>query len=356
MSYLEYDFKIKLDYKDILIVPSSVTEIRSRKEIFPYYELFNSHHLPLITAPMDTVVDSTNAKLFTELKINVCLPRGEKILSKNISPGTMQFESISLQEFENMVSTKNYVENYGGFTYLCIDIANGHMESLHQLIATAKKDKGKKLVIMAGNIANPHAYIALSQAGADFIRVGIGNGNGCLTTEQTGIGFPAASLIRECYAASLLLKNPAKIVADGGIKSYSDILKALALGANYVMAGSTFNKSLESCADTTFCGIKIDQYGWFANWLFKNKLPVIKNFRGMSTKEVQKKWGRKELKTSEGITKKQAVEYTITSWSNNFKDYLCSNMSYCNCKTLSDYIGNPQIIEISNKAYERFHK
>lgn len=179
---------------------------------------------------------------------------------------------------------------------------------------------------------------------------------GCLTTVQTGIGFPQASLISECYNISLSIDNPAKIVADGGINSYSDILKCLALGADYVMAGSIFNKALESCGDTYFYNFKINPTGKLASYLFDNGYVLNKKFRGMSTKEVQKKWGKEDLTTSEGVTRVRKVEYKLAKWTENFTDYLKSNMSYCNVKKLKDYIGTPQMVEISDKAYKRFDK
>ena len=63
---------------------------------------------------------------------------------------------------------------------------------------------------------------------------------------------------------------------------------------------------------------------------------MYKKFRGMSTKEVQRKWGKNKLITSEGITKYNKVEYTLDKWIENLVDYLKSAMSYTNSKTLEE--------------------
>lgn len=364
------DFQdIKIDYKDLLISPAIVSNIKSRKDVNPYYSHPFGNHLPLITAPMDTVVNARNAGLFTNLGINVCYPRGEySLLPDKSMLGTNIFESVSLSEFEDLIfkdtllynnynismATNGYVKNFK--YYVCIDIANGHMKYLHSLIKTAKNKFGDKIAIMAGNVAHPSTYVLLSNAGADYIRVGIGNGNGCLTTQQTGVGAPMASLVRECHMASLILDKPAQIVADGGIKEYADIFKALALGADYVMIGSLFNQCLESAGPTYLWKFPLDQYGNIAKWLHKNGYTLSKRFRGMSTKEVQKKWGRTQLKTSEGISKIVKVETTLNKWTENFVDYLRTNLSYCNYTELKDFIGNPIINQISEQAFRRFNK
>lgn len=95
----------------------------------------------------------------------------------------------------------------------------------------------------------------------------------CSTTQNVAIGYPMGSLIQECYDVSCLLDNPAKIVADGGMKTYSDVIKALALGADYVMVGSIFNKAIESCGDNYLFGkIKVSQK--IAEKAYKHKIPV----------------------------------------------------------------------------------
>ena len=335
---------LKFDFNDILIIPAKLSNIESRKNVNP----FCNGRLPLITAPMDTVIDVSTTKKYVDLKIIPCLPRGEQWVDG------YKFSSYSLNEIDEMVKYSNRVEySKKGGCYL-IDIANGHMEKVLSSVSAFKKIF-PKAKLMVGNIANPKTYSGLSKAGADYIRIGIGNGGGCSTTMHTGVGFPMGSLISECYIESRKLENPAKIVADGGMQNYSDIIKALALGADYVMVGSLFNKALDSCGDNyLWKKIKVSQP--IAEWAYKHKIPVYKKFRGMSTKEVQKKWGKEVLTTSEGVIRFRKVEYTLKQWVENFEDYLRSAMSYSNAATLEDFIGKTEIIKISNNAYNRFKK
>ena len=335
----------KLDFNDILLSPVGSTDIISRSEI----DISDGNKmLPLFTAQMDTVVDSNNYPLFKKLGINICLPRGEV-------GGSEVFHSYSLKDFKKIFIEDNPEGVSISKQYILIDTANGHIEDMIKTVKEAKKIWGDNMSLMVGNVANPDTYRILSEAGADYIRVGIGNGGGCLTTQQTGVGYPMASLIRETYYVSCLLDKPAKIVADGGFQKYSDIIKALALGADYVMLGSIFNKCLESCGQNyIWKKVRITQEG--ANKGYNLGLSVYKKFRGMSTKEVQKKWGNQILKTSEGVVRYRKVEYTISGWVQNFDSYLRSAMSYSNARDLNEFVNNAKIIKISNNAYERFNK
>ena len=348
------DKDIKVDFNDILITPSVTTAINSRSEVNPFKE---NGLLPIITAPMDTVVDESNSDLFMSHKLNICLPRGEKRTQIEM------FESYSLKQFkESFIENGGLINNIESPLYILIDTANGHISDLINTTKSAKDLYGDKMVLMVGNIANPQTYKLLSDAGADYIRCGIGNGQGCLTTQQLGIGYPMASLIRECYYISLTLDLPAKIVADGGMKDYSDIIKALALGADYVMLGSILNKCAESCGQSFLKGngnpVPIST-AEAINHFKRGDLgesTIIKEFRGMSTKEVQKKWGNEVLKTSEGVVRYRPVEYTLEGWVDNFESYLRSAMSYVNATNLDDFINNSEFINITNNSYNRFKK
>ena len=353
---------MKFDFDDILIQPSAISKIESRKQVSTLYP---DGFLPLFTAPMDTVVCDENVPLFTKSKIRVVRSRVQDNFGTRIDTSFFDFRSFGINEFSEIFISRGRNTISKKF-YVLIDIANGHMSSLVNLVKKAKEIYGEDIVLMVGNVANPETYTTLSEAGADMIRIGIGNGGGCLTTVQTGIGYPMASLISECYQESCKLSNPAKIVADGGFKSYSDIIKALALGADYVMLGSILNKALESAGDTylgntkkdgwTEPGEMVDQYSIETQKLFKYGTKMFKKFRGMSTKEAQKAMGKTVLKTSEGVTKMQPVEYTLEGWIENFNSYLSSAMSYCNAANLEEFIGKAKWNLISTNSLNRFKK
>jgi glutamate synthase domain-containing protein 2 len=173
-----------------------------------------------------------------------------------------------------------------------------------------------------------------------------------------------ASLIKECNDIKtkkhyMGIQKPyiTKIVADGGFKKYSDIIKALALGADFVMLGSMLNKCLESAGETTKeNGESVLQFSQEAKNMLAVDIPLYKNFRGMSTKEVQKAWGKEELTTSEGVVRKYQVEYTLDGWVKNFEDYLKSAMSYSGKKELHQFIGGAQMNLISMNSFKRFDK
>lgn len=332
---------IKFDFNDILITPNISSSIENRGVINHKYK---DGFLPIVTAPMDMVISNKNEELFLFNNIRAVLPRGEK------SNNPLVIESLSLNEIIERYDNES-LEVSGGYL---IDIANGHMEKLFYAVKIIKQSY-PDLFLMVGNIANPETYRMLSEAGADAIRVGIGGGGSCSTTVHTGVGYAMGSLIKECYDISCTLDAPALIIADGGMKNYSDIIKALYLGADYVMVGGLFNRCIESAGDNyLFNLIKVPQ--WVAEWCFLRKLPIYKHMRGMSTKEVQKKWGKTDLKTSEGVTRRNKVEYSLSQWVEKFEDYLRSSMSYSGSLSLNDFKGKGNFTLISQNVYKRFNK
>jgi len=357
------DLKPQFDFDDILIVPKYKTHISSR-----YKGIDLNKKLPLFTAPMDSVVDLKNMKTFLNQGINIALPRTIKygqFVSKEILSGSKSdngvFVSMGFNDLDKELKTS--LRNIHERAHILIDVANGHMQKLFDYCREIKRLR-PDIVLMIGNIANPETYRWYAEnTDVDYIRVGIGNGGGCLTTKQSGVGYPMASLIHNIFQEKLLyiydnrtnkqFKAPA-IVADGGMKDHSDIIKALALGADYVMIGSIFNKSLESCAKNYLYGVRVNRR--IAKFLFNLGLPVKKYFRGMSTKGAQKAMGKTRFKTSEGVVRYRKVEFRLSGWVDNFNHYLRNAMSYSDAKKLDDFIGKVEICQITTKAYDRFNK
>jgi len=357
---------MKFDFDDILIKPAITSDISSRDDV---NLLDENGMLPLITAPMDTVVCAENIDTFQNNGIYTIIPRTAtkdwNRFALDTKPIDDRFIALGLDQFIKVyITNKEPIKNK---TRICIDIANGHMKKLADIIFKSKQIHGNNLILMVGSIANPNTYFNLSEAGADYIRAGIGSGAACITSQQTGIGYPLGSLIhdinsRKGYTDGRL----AKIVLDGGCKKYSDIIKALSLGADLVILGSILNKALESAGDTftenvkhetwTQPGEQVDQFSEQVKVAFENGLPLYKKYRGMSTKDVQGKLGNQNIRTSEGVTKIQTVEYTIAGWVENFKHYLSSAMSYTNSKNLDEFIGKVEWMLITQNSLNRFKK
>ena len=342
---------IKFDFNDITLVPAELSPIRSRSEVdvFYNYGLFGKH-LPLIVAPMDTVISDDNIEDFHGLL--TCSIR------KNVPEFNYKYSFISLS-LEQFLEVKE--ESLKSCFGILIDIANAHMQVLYDAVKEFKI-KYPTFPLMIGNIANPKTFEKYCEImnEHDFIRLGIGAGFACLSSANTSIHYPLASLVKECYDISCTHNNPPKIVADGGFRNYDDVIRALNLGSDYVMIGSIFAKSLEASGDVYLYGLNISKY---KHKLFDLGFKLKRKYRGMSTKEVQKSLGKTILKTSEGISIWVPVEYKLHKWLDNFKDYLKSAMSYSGTKKLISkepldnvFIGKQNYIHITEQAIKRYKK
>ena len=357
--------EMKYCYDDISIVPSIKSNVEHRSECNPYTGKFGDSNLPIFTAPMSTVVNEKNFGLFEENNIIPILPRNFDIETRVDYLKRGKWAAVGLQEFQDLFLNNDWdMEMYPDVNVL-IDIANGHMSKLHNMIYDAKvKYKWSyRFKIMAGNIANPYTYVELAKAGADFVRISIGSGAGCITSTQTGIHYPIASLIDETYQLKKMLEksgdNTPMIIADGGVRDYVDIIRALALGADYIMVGGLFSKFVESAAPTFFYygedkesiheinpfEHKIDAYpdGTFdidEEYIIDN---LNKIFYGMASKRGQEDMNGKKRKTSEGVQKVFNCTTNMRKWSENMIAYIQTAMSYTNCLYLEDF--NPENVD-----------
>lgn len=339
---------------DICLVPARISRVEHRADCNPYNF---DNMLPLFTAPMNSVIDENNYEVFLKNKINTIIPRGVDY-KKRWELSTKTFVALGLSEFETFIIDYTAIYDVSDdIRYVCVDIANGHMKKLIDLCATAKAAFGGRLLLMAGNIANPDTYVDYAKAGIDFVRVGIGGGSVCTTSANGGVHFAMASLIKEVVdhkwsiekaildAEKVRIKHVYQsvplIVADGGFDNYDKIIKALALGADYVMIGKLFAQCEEACGEL------VNHNGASGT--------MARLYYGMSTKKAQIETGNKVLKTAEGIEVTVPILYKLDGWCENFIDYLRSMMSYTDSFNLSEF-KNTKYKIVSPSEYLSFYK
>ena len=145
-----------------------------------------------------------------------------------------------------------------GVDAVVIDSAHGHSKGVIEMVKAVRK-KYKDLQIVAGNIVTAQAAKDLAKAGVDAVKVGIGPGSICTTRVIAGVGVPQLTAVQD--VAEGLKGTGVSLIADGGIKYTGDFVKALAAGADVVMAGSLFAGTDESPGETIlFEGRKFKSY------------------------------------------------------------------------------------------------
>lgn len=363
-------------YNDVTIVPAEISEVCSRSECNPFYA---DNDLPIFVAPMSSVISIENYQEFIDEGVTPVIPRSVPLDERVAMLLNGIWTAVSLQEFVDLFieEESDYYETIiTGVKYnVCVDIANGHMTHLYDLCEKAKREsmlRGYELNIMTGNIANVETYRYICGCNktmqeefgintVDYIRCGIGAGFGCITASNVSTYYPMASLIDEIKHVKNVEEYAPLIIADGGVRNYSDVIKALALGADYVMIGSLFAKCIESCGTKIR---KFDEFGSYYEYKnndeaiedFNNGVKMMTKFYGMASAAGQIAISGIKTKTAEGITKYVDVEFKLSKWCENMAAYIRSAMSYCNCFTLEEFIGNVDLIVNSISAINSVNK
>ena len=239
---MSINYEPKLDYSDVLIVPST-SMVKSRKEVLLEVEYKSKNGkiwngVPIMAANMSTVGTWEMAKALAEHKIVTCLKKGGEYYSYFITTYPMLKDYVSLtlgmDAQSNLFVDTAKIEDP---IFVCIDVANGYMTSFHEFIRKVK-NKWPTSIIIAGNVVTPEGVEELSKAGADLVKVGIGSGSMCLTRRVAGVGYPQLSAVLECAQTAEALGIG--IVADGGIVYPGDFAKSFIAGSAFVMAGGIF--------------------------------------------------------------------------------------------------------------------
>ena len=226
------------------------------------------------------------------------------------------------------------IEKLASHNYIiCIDTANANNHEVLHKAEEIKKRFNVRLIV--GNIAHGATLDQLESAGADAVRVGIGSGSVCTTSIQTGIGIGQVTSLLDVLFARDEKKLNIKIIADGGIKSPGDVVKAIALGADAAMLGRMLAGTRETPGDV----IKYDDQLW-------------KKYRGSASFGVKMK--NEFIEGEETMVPYKGVVQNVID---GISDGLKSSMSYMNCLNLSELREKNSFTVLSNSSYlERLPK
>lgn len=322
---------------EVSIIPSTFTSVKSRKDIITTY----TSKLPIFVAPMTCLVDSINFSSFEDSKVIPILPVYD-INNKELFKQRLTFiqqskwVALTLNEFEDTFCRNKWNLDKENLFNICIDTANGHLHDIYVATKYAKKSF-PNLAIMVGNIANPKTYDEICKNYSDsvqFIRVGIGGGSGCTTSVQTGVHTSLPYLITEINKIKKSYANKPLVIADGGVNTIDRAIKCLALGADYVMMGSMF----ANCKEVgNYNEVKNEYYGQSS---IRGQLDRFGEIRS----------------NPEGLEKIVEINTTLNEVCSKFDAALRSAMSYCNAKTLEEFIGKPKIEYQTLKEFENYMK
>lgn len=335
-------------FDDVLLVPT-YSSLSSRLEPDIGTKLSSNFSLkvPVISSPMDTVTESAMAIALGSsgamgIVHRFMTPEQQIVeLAKMSDAGVPLAFAIGVGQSEKERFMAVYDRFGDRIDWVSIDVANGHSKYMLDMLKWVQSVSSyKDFNIMVGNVATGEGYKFLAENGADSVRVGIGGGSICKTRVMTGFGVPTFTSIIDCSKARQQHDLSASIIADGGVRYPSDLVKSLAAGADAVMAGRIFAGTLESPGDMVM--INGAQH---------------KVYRGMASREVQedKRGGLRPGTCAEGVSTHIPFNGKARYILEEFSGGLRSGMTYCNSKTILDLRQNARFIRMSMASLEESH-
>lgn len=350
-------------FDDLLLVPSYSEVVPADVDI--QVKLSDNLILfaPITSAAMDTVTEVATA---TKL---ACLG-GLGFIHKNMS---IQEQATMVATVKNTVIDKKYsspaVDKHGrllvgaavgvnqevlervsalveaGVDVVTVDSAHGHSKGVLNAIALVRKTY-PTLDLVGGNIVTAQAALALINAGANILKVGVGPGSICTTRVISGVGVPQITAIMD--VVEVARKYNVKVIADGGIKQSGDIVKALAAGADVVMLGNLIAGTLESPGEVIeMDGKKVKSYVGMGSLIAMQKGSSDRYFQG-GVKELSKL-------VPEGIEGFVPYKGLLDDVVYQMMGGLRSGMGYCGCANVKMLQEQAQFIKITGSGLIESH-
>jgi IMP dehydrogenase len=225
-----------------------------------------------------------------------------------------------------------------------VDTAHGHSRGVLDMVSLIKKTY-PNLQVVGGNVATGEGAKALADAGADAVKVGVGPGSICTTRVVAGVGVPQLSAVHD--AATALAGSGVPVIADGGIRYSGDLVKALAAGAETIMAGSLFAGVEEAPGETIiFEGRKFKVYRGMGSLGAMQQGSKDRYFQDVED-DIKKL-------VPEGIEGRVPFKGSVSEVMIQYLGGLRAGMGYCGAATILD-LQQARFVRITNAGYLESH-
>ena len=354
-----YSSKESLSFDDVLIIPTAISHNESRLSTNLSSNISRNYKLdiPFLASPMDRVTNLDVAYILSMLGGAACFHRFQYIETQLQATWNLKYPPLDLQ-FKthpiiiNAISAQvkddyelSRIKMLAPYTNIfIIDTAMGTNKRVLDAIKLIK-DLYPSIDLIAGNVVTAEGCKTLIDAGVDGIRIGIGNGVGCLTRIQTGVGRGQLTTLIDC--SQICKEAGVTLISDGGHSKPGDANKALAAGADIVMMGSPLSGHDESPGEVHY--LYKGHYFQETDLIFVegigqraakdiDGLPRFKQYRGMASREAQEDWkGLKSGTTHEGVQRYLKIKGSLKDTIENYIGGLRSALTYVDATNLEEF-------------------
>lgn len=352
-----------ITFDDVLIIPRASSILPNQADLTTQLTANIKLNVPIVSAAMDTVTE-------VDLATALALVGGLGFIHKNmpIEQQAQQVAAIKNHPVDLTAHPQACVDAQGrlrvgaaigagagnevrlealvaaGVDVVLIDSSHGHAQGVLERVRETRKAY-PQLDIVAGNVATAEGALALYQAGASCVKVGIGPGSICTTRIVTGCGVPQLSAIAE--AVSALEGTGVPVIADGGIRYSGDITKAIVAGAHLVMLGSVLGATSQAPGRT-----------------FEVDGQLYKSYRGMGSLGAMAKGSSDRYFQSdnaedkfvpEGVEGLVKVKGSVAEVVYQLLGGVRSAMGLTGCPTIENLRTEPEFVRISNSSLNESH-
>lgn len=234
-----------------------------------------------------------------------------------------------------------------GVDVVVVDTAHGHSRGVIDRVRWVKENY-PEIQVVGGNIATAEAAVALAEAGADAVKVGIGPGSICTTRIVAGVGVPQISAIADVAAALKDLDVP--VIADGGIRFSGDLAKAIAAGASVVMMGSMFAGTEEAPGE-----VELFQGRSYKAYRGMGSMGAMAQSQGSSDRYFQDSSAGAEKLVPEGIEGRVPYKGSLAAIIHQLMGGLRASMGYTGSSNIQEMRTKPQFVRITSAGMSESH-